>query len=153
MDANSIVTCSVTLEWLTSKGNVLRKATHKTCRLRIIRNDLRAMYVEVTAGKSQPFKLSVADIHVHSKFMNEGKATIKFRKENCTMFLSNAPPALLIKFLQTMVVKYSAESGDKETSLRKQLLSNKPVRILKLLPLQVVLLCIFNRCNMMKLVL
>lgn len=131
MDANPIVTCSVALEWLNPKGSVIRKATHKACTLRIIRNEFRAMFVEVVAGKSQPFKLSVTDIHVHSKFMNEGKATIKFKKENCSMFLSNAPPALLIKFLQTMVVKYSAESGNKETSLRKQLLSNKPVRILK----------------------
>lgn len=127
MDANPAITCTATIERLNPKGSVLRKETHKTCTLRIIRNEHRAMFVEITVGKSQPQKLCVADIQVHNKFMNEGKATIKFKKENCTLFLSNAPPASLAKFLQTMVVKYSVETKGKEVSLRKQLLSNKPV--------------------------
>lgn len=128
MDANPTVTCSVTLEWLNSQGSVLRKITYRSCTLRIIRNEHRAMFVEATAGKSKPLKLSVIDIQIHNKFMNEGKATLKFKKENCTMLLSNAPPASLIKFLQTIVIKYAVDPKNKEISLRKQLLSNKPVQ-------------------------
>lgn len=141
MDANPTVTCSVTFEFLTSTGSVLRKVTHKTCTLRIIRNEHRAMFVEATAGKSQPLKLSVADIQVHNKFMNEGKATVKFKKENCTMLLSNAPPAPLTKFLQTMLVKYVVDpKSSKEVSLRKQLLSNKPVSRKKNVHIEVICL-------------
>lgn len=118
--------CSVSFEWLSPTGSILRKVTHKTCSLRIIRNEHRAMFVETTAGKLQPFKLNVADIQVFNKFIHEGKATVKFKKENCTMFLSNAPPALLTKFLQTMLVKYAVDpKTNKDVSLRKQLLSNK----------------------------
>lgn len=129
MDANPTLTCTAIFEWLNTKGSVLRKVTHKSCTLRIIRNEHRAMFVEATAGKSQPFKLSVNDIQIHNKFMNEGKATVKFKKENCTMLLSNAPPASLTKFLQTMVIKYAADpKSSKDVSLRKQLLSNKPMQ-------------------------
>lgn len=59
--------------------------------------------------------------------MSEGKASIKFKRENCTLYLSNAPPAQLVTFLRTMVVKHEVEPK-REESLRKQLLSNKPVQ-------------------------
>lgn len=128
--ANPTITCSTTFEWLNPKGSsVLRKVTYKSCTLRIVRNEHRVMFVEATTtGKTtKPFKLNATDIQIHNKFMNEGKATVKFKKENCNMLLSNAPPASLTKFLQTMLIKYVVDNG-KDVSLRKQLLSHKPVQ-------------------------
>lgn len=128
MDKNdSSVTCSVNMEWLTSQGTIQRKQNYKTAVLRLIRNEFQDMFVEVTAEKAAPIRLKLKDINVHNKFMQEGKASIKFQQVKCTIFISNAPPSQLLSFLRTIFIKMTGDkSKTSNTSLRTQLLSNKP---------------------------
>lgn len=99
--------------------------------LRLRRNGARQLFIEIAADKSTPVKLNINGINVHKKFMTEGKASIKFNKENCTLYLTNAPPGILINFLKTLFIKMTADSdGNKGKDLQKKLrahfLSEKP---------------------------
>lgn len=130
MDPDShMLSCTVILEWLDRYGSIVRKINHRSASLRLIRDNLRAMIIEIRAEKENiTTKLTLKNISVLNKFMNEGKASIKFQEENCTLFLSNAPSASLINFLKTIFIKMTGQvqkSSDK--SLKEKLLSNIPL--------------------------
>lgn len=120
------LTCTVTVEWLNSHGGILRKITHRTASLRLIRNDQRDMLIEIHAGKANvSTKLRLKGISVFNKYMTEGKASIKFKEENSTLFLSNAPASQLISFLKTIYIKMTGQ--DEKTlknPLREKLVGN-----------------------------
>ncbi|XP_018334205.1 ATP-dependent DNA helicase PIF1 [Agrilus planipennis] len=130
MNSNeNLISCSINLEWQTPQGTTGRKIAYKSGHVRIIRNEFRKMFIEIGTGKSTAStKLEVKGIVVHNKFMNDGKASIKFPEERCTLFLSNAPPSALVGFLKTIFVKMTGEKNisNNNLSLRAQLLSNKP---------------------------
>ncbi|XP_077259188.1 pif1 DNA helicase [Temnothorax americanus] len=111
MDSDSCsLTCTVAVEWLNAQGSILRKATHRTASLRLIRDTQRELLVEVRAEKANALtKLPLRGISVFNKFMTEGKASIKFKEQNCTLFLSNAPSSQLINFLKTIFVKLTGQ--------------------------------------------
>ncbi|KAG6445132.1 hypothetical protein O3G_MSEX003736 [Manduca sexta] len=127
----SFLSCAVTIEWLTPQGSISRKVAYKTASLRLIRNEFREMYMEVTSEKHAAIRLALKSINVFKKFMAEGKASVKFQEAGCTLFLSNAPPTNLVSFLRTIFVKMT---GDKEQlanttpskqTIRAKLLSGK----------------------------
>lgn len=120
------LTCTATVEWLNAQGSILRKASHKTASLRLIRNNQREMLVEIHAEKANArTRLSLKGISVFNKFMAEGKASIKFKEENCTLFLSNAPSSQLINFLKTIFVKLTGQEGKTVNNpLREKLFAN-----------------------------
>ncbi|CAD1471384.1 unnamed protein product, partial [Heterotrigona itama] len=126
---NCSVTCSVTIERTNSQGSILKKTNHRTATLRLVRNNLREMFIEVRAEKANLLtKLTLKSISVFNKFMTEGKASIKFKEENCTLFLSNAPTMQLISFLKTIYIKISGNSDQvRKNLLKERLLSNKPI--------------------------
>ncbi|CAH0563392.1 unnamed protein product [Brassicogethes aeneus] len=131
----SVITCSVNIEWLDKMGTIQRKLQHKAATLRLIRNDAKGMFVEVTAAKSAPVRLELKGISVHKKFMNEGKASIKFQNINCTIYISNAPTSQLMGFLRIIFVKMTGSKAENpNTSLRTQLLSNKPNQFTEISP-------------------
>ncbi|KAJ3624779.1 hypothetical protein MTP99_018376 [Tenebrio molitor] len=135
MENENGLSCSVKIEWLNTQGIVHRNFTHKSAYLRLIRSNVREIFIEASAPKSAAIKLQLKGISVHKKFMNEGKASIKFQDINCTMYLSNAPPNQLLGFLRTMFVKMTGEkSNNANTSLRTQLLSNKPKQFEEISP-------------------
>lgn len=126
---DSFLSCAVTVEWMTPQGSIIRKVNHKTASLRLIRNEFREMFIEITTEKHAAIRLSLKAINVFKKFMAEGKASVKFQEVGCTLFISNAPPTNLVSFLRTMFVKMT---GDKEStttpskqSMRTKLLSGK----------------------------
>lgn len=131
MDANeTTVSCAVTIDWQNAAGESVRKVSHKLATLRLIRNELREMFVEVSADKTRPTKLKLAGIAVHKKFMSEGKASIKFTDEKCLLFVSNAPPGPLMLFLKTLFVKMTGEkatdSATMHRTIRAHMLSGVP---------------------------
>jgi len=76
MDLNdAVLTCAVNMQWTNSVGITGRKLAYKTATLRLVRNDLRELFVEVTPEKLKPLKFKLKDLMVHKKFMAEGKAT------------------------------------------------------------------------------
>ncbi|KAL6435605.1 hypothetical protein ACFW04_005507 [Cataglyphis niger] len=125
MDSNGCsLTCTVTMEWLNSQGSILKKATHRTALLRLIRNNQCEMLVEIQTGKANvSTKLPLKSISVFNKFMTEGKASIKFKEQNCTLFLSNAPSSQLISFLKTIFIKMTGQEG-KVDPLKEKLFTN-----------------------------
>lgn len=128
MDQNEVyVTCAVNIEWLNALGSIIRKANYRMATLRLIRNDMRDLLLEITAEKQSTLKLPLKGINVFSKFMSEGKATIKFKESKCTILLSNAPPSTLQIFLRTLFVKLT---GNREPmtpkTLREKMLNSNP---------------------------
>lgn len=133
MDQNeTVLTCGATIEWLNEQAIVVRKVNLKLASLRLIRNDIRQLYVEIAADKTSPIKLNLRGINVHKKYMTEGKASIKFLQEKCTLYLSNAPPGVLVAFLKTLFIKMTADKEtnvtekDVQKKLRAHFLSEKP---------------------------
>ncbi|XP_017047634.1 ATP-dependent DNA helicase PIF1 [Drosophila ficusphila] len=134
MDLNdAVLTCAVNMLWTNSVGVTGRKLAYKTATLRLVRNDLRELFVEVTPEKLKPLKFKLKDLMVHKKFMSEGKATFNFKAENCTLYLSNAPPGTLMFFLRTIFIKMNGTEGGSQPDdatlqkkLREHLMSGKP---------------------------
>lgn len=126
----SFLSCAATVEWMTPQGCISRKVNYKTASLRLIRNEFREMFMEISSEKSAAIRLALKGINVFKKFMAEGKASVKFQDAGCTLFISNAPPTNLVGFLRTIFVKMT---GDKEVtantalaqSMRAKLLSGK----------------------------
>ncbi|XP_017004119.2 ATP-dependent DNA helicase PIF1 [Drosophila takahashii] len=134
MDLNdAVLTCAVNMQWTNAVGITGRKLAYKTATLRLVRNDLRELFVEVTPEKLKPLKFKLKDLMVHKKFMAEGKATFNFKAENCTIYLSNAPPGTLMFFLRTIFIKMNGTEGGSQPDdaslqkkLREHLMSGKP---------------------------
>lgn len=127
MDSDSCsLSCTAMVEWVNVHGTTVRKVHHKSAVLRLIRNNLREIVIEICAEKTNvTTRLPLKKVSVFNKFMIEGKASIKFQEQNCTLFLSNAPSGSLINFLKTVFIKITGQ--DEKTcnnSLREKLLSN-----------------------------
>ncbi|CAG4952282.1 unnamed protein product [Colias eurytheme] len=143
----SFLSCAATVEWMTAQGSVTRKISLKTASLRLIRNEFREMFMEVSSEKQAATRLALKGINVFKKFMAEGKASIKFQEAGCTVFISNAPPTNLVSFLRTIFVKMT---GDREQStnktpskqtVRAKLLSGKAQAFEEISPVTVADLC------------
>lgn len=141
----SFLSCAVTVEWTSPQGSILRKVNYKTASLRLIRNEFREMFMEISSEKNAAIRLALKGINVFKKFMAEGKASIKFQEVGCTLFISNAPPTNLVSFLRTIFVKMT---GDKEQvsqpnkqSMRSKLLSGKAQAYDEISPVTVADLC------------
>lgn len=129
------LTCIVNIEWLNKDGTIQRKIAYKKANVRLVRNDIREIFVVITPEKAAQVRLPLKGISVHNKFMKEGKASVKFQPLNCTMYLSNAPPGQLLAFLKTIFIKMTGEkSPSVSTSLRKQLMSGRPQQFEEISP-------------------
>lgn len=148
--------CAVNIDWLNGQGLSIKKIVYKLANLKLIRNEIRQICVEISTEKNKPIKLEMNGIQVHKKFMSEGKASIKFNDKNCTLFLSNAPPSLLINFLKILFIKMSSDAvsnskatgvsniGDNkqkistaimENTIRKHLLNGAPSKFDEISPI------------------
>lgn len=131
---DTVITCAVSIEWLNAQGISVRKISHRSATLRLIRSDTRELFIEVNTEKAPTAtRLSLRDIVVHKKFMNEGKASIKFNREKCTLYASNAPPGLLMNFLRTLFIKMTSSvtpdpnnPSAKLQDVRTRMLSENP---------------------------
>lgn len=139
---NASVSCNINIEWQNAQAVVIRKIANKYGTLKIIRNDLRELFIEVSLEKQQsPIKMKIKSISVHKKFMAEGKASIKFADDKCTIFLSNAPPGILVQFLKTLFIKMTNENvpdknkEDIQKNIRAHMLSGKPSQFEEISPI------------------
>ncbi|XP_067625032.1 ATP-dependent DNA helicase PIF1 [Eurosta solidaginis] len=131
MDLNdAVITCAINIQWTNAVGVTGRKLAFRTATLRLVRNDVRELFIEMTGEKAKPVKFKLKDVMIHKKFMSEGKASINFKAENCAMYLSNAPPGTLMYFLRTIFIKLNGGEQKDEATAQKQLrahmLSGKP---------------------------
>ncbi|KAJ6633004.1 ATP-dependent DNA helicase PIF1 [Pseudolycoriella hygida] len=136
---DSTVNCAANIIWTDAQGQSIRKVTHKIATLKLVRNDLREMFIEVSTEKTKPIKLKLSSIAVHKKFMNEGKASIMFNNEKCTLFISNAPPGNLLLFLKTVFIKISGEKAIDpavmQKKIRAHMLSGVPTKFEEISPI------------------
>lgn len=137
---DATVSCQISIEWLNAQGVSTRKVNHRYATLRLIRSDTREIFAEVSTEKiPTPVRLVLRDIMVHKKFMSEGKASIKFNHERCMLYLSNAPPGLLMIFLKTLFVKMANKDGSAERPMDKKILahmlSDKPSKFEDISPI------------------
>ncbi|KAK0165579.1 hypothetical protein PV328_004083 [Microctonus aethiopoides] len=122
---SSYLNCTTNLEWINIQGLTTKKANYKLAGLRLIRNNLRQMFIEVRDNKSNTtVKLVLQNINIFNKFMHEGKATIKLNEERCTILLSNAPSAQLIAFLKTIFIKMTHQMEKKLKNPSKHVLTS-----------------------------
>ncbi|XP_045774744.1 ATP-dependent DNA helicase PIF1 [Maniola jurtina] len=143
----TFLSCAVTVEWMTAQGSVTRKVSYKTASLRLIRNEFREMFMEITSEKQAPIRLAIKNINVFKKFMAEGKSSIKFQDAGCTLFISNAPPTNLVSFLRTIFVKITGDKDQAESktpskkTMRAKLLSGKAQAFEDISPVTVADVC------------
>ncbi|XP_046605995.1 ATP-dependent DNA helicase PIF1 [Neodiprion virginianus] len=131
MDSTNFLKCAVVLQYLNNQGSLSNKVSYSSATLRIIRNGTRQMLMEIQPDKRNGrVEFPLTGFTVFKKFITEGKASIKFLEQNCTLFMSNAPPAQLISFLKMIFVKMTGQPGKNpsQNPLRDQLLSNKPLQ-------------------------
>lgn len=132
MEDPVVVGC-VSVEWLNAQAMTTKKMLYKIGMVKILRNDIREIFIEISQDKMQPTKLKLKDITVHKKFMSEGKASFTFKNEKCNVFISNAAPSSLMYFLKTLYIKMSKDAEDTKhvtkeemhKKLREHLLSEK----------------------------
>lgn len=128
-----VLNCCATVEWLNSQAVTMKKVQYKNAVIKILRNDIREMFLEISQEKVTTTKFKLKDINVFKKFMNEGKATIKFNTEKASLMISNAPPGSLIFFLKTLFIKMTKDTEtnkgiskeEMHKKLRTHLLSEK----------------------------
>lgn len=131
-DEGTVITCAISIEWLNAQGISMRKVSHKLATMRLIRNDAREMFLEVSTEKtSVSTRLLLKEFVVHKKFMNEGKASFNFNREKCILYASNAPPGILANFLRTLFVKMTTTNGTNsmqqmQKDVRAKMLSEMP---------------------------
>lgn len=125
---DTVITCAVSIDWLNAQGISVRKVSHKLATLRLIRSDTRELFIEVSTEKAPTAtRLSLRDVIVHKKFMNEGKASIKFNRDKCMLYASNAPPGLLMNFLRMLFIKMTSnQDSSKPQDIRTRMLSDNP---------------------------
>lgn len=114
-----VLSCCVIVEWINSMNVIVKKIQYKNAMVKILRNELKEMFIEITQEKQSTTKLKLKDINVFKKFMSEGKATIKFNHEKANLYVSNAPPGSLIFFLKTLFIKLAKEA-DENKNLTKE---------------------------------
>lgn len=116
-----VLVCCVNVEWVNSQTITMKKIQYKNAIVKILRNDIREMFLEITQEKQSTTKLKLKDVNVFKKFMSEGKATIKFNSEKCNVFFSNAPPGSLIFFLKTMFIKMTKDTVDNKGVTKEEM--------------------------------
>jgi ATP-dependent DNA helicase PIF1 len=128
-----VVVAAINVEYLNTQSVVIKKLQFKNGLLRLIRNPIRELFLEVTQDKMMPLKLKLKDINVHKKFMSDGKATIGFKNDKCNLYIANAAPSSLMLFLKTLYIKMTTDTEENKgvtkeemhKKLRAHLLSEK----------------------------
>ena len=142
MDIDPVLSGCINVEWLNSQGMTQKKVLYKNGMIRIMRNDIREIFIEISQEKIQSTKLKLKDITVHSKFALEGKATISFKNENCSVKIANSAPALM-HFLKTLYIKLTKDKEENKgitkeqmhKKLREHLLSEKSSKFDEISPI------------------
>lgn len=117
------LTCTVAQEWLNAQGAVTRKVSHRSGTLQLIRDSFRNLYLEVRGDKSASgVRHPLKGMTVFNRYMTEGKASIKFNDEKCTLFISNAPSASLVSFLKLIFVKVTNQTDKPKNPLTERIL-------------------------------
>ncbi|XP_072918483.1 ATP-dependent DNA helicase PIF1 [Hemitrygon akajei] len=131
------VQCSVTVEYLDQAGQATKRKNIRNASVALGRNEFREIALLVNDGKlSQTFVLR--EIQLFTRFIRDGKSTVKLIPENIQILISNCPPDKLKILFKTLSIKYAAEKKiSKPVSDRTRLLSALPRTFDTISPVQV----------------
>ncbi|XP_051868090.1 ATP-dependent DNA helicase PIF1 [Pristis pectinata] len=131
------VQCSVTVEYLNQAGEATKRKNIRNATVTLGRNEFREILLLVNDGKlSQNFVLR--EIQFFTRFIRDGKSSIKLIPENIQILVSNSPPDKLKMLFKTLSIKYAADKKiSKTVSDRTRLLSTLPRTFDTISPVQV----------------
>uniref|UniRef100_A0A3Q3EJM5 ATP-dependent DNA helicase PIF1 n=1 Tax=Labrus bergylta TaxID=56723 RepID=A0A3Q3EJM5_9LABR len=99
------------------------------------RNEFQEIILRVHDGKV-PQSYRLREFKLFTKFVREGKCTIKLLPENIQVLMSNCPPDKLNLFLKTLSIKHQAWMASKPLSDREKLKAGLPRSFEAISPLQ-----------------
>ncbi|CAG5896921.1 unnamed protein product [Menidia menidia] len=129
------IQCSVTVEHLTSCGQASRRQVIRKASVILGRNEFQEIILRVHDGKV-PQSYPLKDFQLFTKFVGEGKCTVKLLPTNVQVLVSNCPPEQLKLFLKTLSIKHQAWQGSKPLSDREKLKAALPRSFEAISPLQ-----------------
>jgi len=133
---NSSICCTLTVEEVSTAGNVATKGTFKNITLTIGRDQFKEMQLRISYPKKES-KYAVKELVIHKKFVKEGKATVKLPDHRVHLMMSNCPPDKLVMFLRTLQTKLAIIKDKGFLSQRQRLMSGKNHEFDEISPLTV----------------
>ncbi|XP_062285275.1 ATP-dependent DNA helicase PIF1 [Scomber scombrus] len=127
--------CCVTVEHLNTSGQATRRKVIRKASVTLGRNEFQEIILRVHDGKV-PQSYNLKDIKLFTKFVRDGKCTVKLIPENIQVLISNCPPDRLNLFLKTLSIKHQAWQGGKPMTDREKLKAGLPRSFEAISPLQ-----------------
>uniref|UniRef100_A0A3P8W2J5 ATP-dependent DNA helicase n=1 Tax=Cynoglossus semilaevis TaxID=244447 RepID=A0A3P8W2J5_CYNSE len=134
-DDGAQLQCCVTVEQLNAAGQATRRQVIRKASVILGRNEFQEIILRVHDGKV-PQNYNLKEFRLFTKFVRDGKCTVKLLPENVQVLVSNCPPDKLSLFLKTLSVKHQARQGTKPLSARDRLKAGLPRSFEAISPLQ-----------------
>lgn len=135
-DDSGIITCSVSVEEINGTSGVAKRVQYRNITMTLGRNEFKDIILMVDLGKRQ-VKYNIREMHMHRKFVKEGKATLIFPEHRTQLLISNCPPDKLILFLRTLYGKLECGKIKGFMSERQKLRSDLQRQFQEISPLNV----------------
>ncbi|XP_040912193.1 ATP-dependent DNA helicase PIF1 [Toxotes jaculatrix] len=127
--------CGVTVEHLNTSGQASRRQVIRKASVILGRNEFQEIILRVHDGRV-PQSYHLKQFKLFTKFVRDGKCTIKLLPENIQVLISNCPPDQLNLFLKTLSIKHQAWQSNKPLSDREKLKAGLPRSFEAISPLQ-----------------
>ncbi|XP_042354055.1 ATP-dependent DNA helicase PIF1 [Plectropomus leopardus] len=127
--------CCVTVEQLNISGQATRRQVIRKASVVLGRNEFQEIILRIHDGKV-PQNYHLKEFKLFTKFVRDGKCTVKLLRENIQVLISNCPPDRLNIFLKTLSIKHQALQGTKPLSDREKLKAGLPRSFEAISPLQ-----------------
>ena len=86
-------------------------------------------------SKKISLKFNLREIQLHTKFVKEGKATVKLKDEKTNLMISNAPPSSLVSLLKILTAKHASTEPENKIAMKDRLKSLLPKSFDEISPL------------------
>ncbi|XP_055359820.1 ATP-dependent DNA helicase PIF1 isoform X2 [Betta splendens] len=127
--------CCVTVEQLNASGQTTRRQVMRKASVVLGRNEFQEIILRVHDGKV-PQSFQLREFKLFTKFVRDGKCTVKLLPANTQVLMSNCPPNQLSVFLKTLSIKHQALQGNRPLSDRDKLKAGLPRSFEAISPLQ-----------------
>ncbi|XP_068197460.1 ATP-dependent DNA helicase PIF1 [Antennarius striatus] len=134
-DDGAQLQCCVAVEQLNPSGQAIRRQVIRKASVILGRNEHQEIILRIHDGKI-PQSYLLKEFKLFTKFVRDGKCTIKLLPENKQMLISNCPPDQLSLFLKTLSIKHQAMQSIKPLSFREKTKAGLPRSFEAISPLQ-----------------
>nr|XP_055058562.1 ATP-dependent DNA helicase PIF1-like isoform X3 [Misgurnus anguillicaudatus] len=127
--------CTVAVERLNAAGQATKRQYIRKATVILGRNEFHEIVMRVHDGKA-PQSFMLRDFQLFTRFVKDGKCTVKFAPENTQVLISDCPPDRLKMFLKTLNIKHQASQSSKPMSDRAKIRAGLPRAFETISPLQ-----------------